>query len=68
MRHATTERRNGRKWCSKHLRWLPLGAFTRPNRKTADGLSSWCDEHHRQAVRDWKVRQRANDHEEEDDG
>ncbi len=48
--------RNGEKVCAKCRRWGQLTDF--PAGKASSGRSSWCRECHREAVRDWRRRNR----------
>jgi hypothetical protein len=48
----------GDKPCPKCGEWKPLAAFP-PNRKTLDGLSSWCRVCHVAATREWRARRSA---------
>ena len=52
-----TQRQVGEKRCSHCSRWLPLSDFV-ANRRAYLGRSSWCRECHREAVRDWRRRNR----------
>jgi hypothetical protein len=49
--------REGEKTCSKCRQWRPVAAFP-PSERVSSGLSSWCRECHRAAVRDWRDRNR----------
>lgn len=49
--------REGMKACSKCRSWVPLEDFP-PNARTSSGRSSWCRPCHREAVRDWRRRNR----------
>jgi hypothetical protein len=45
--------RDAEKKCSRCRRWGPSAEFP-PNDRTSSGLSSWCRECHREAVRAWR--------------
>ena len=49
--------RDGEKVCAKCRRWGALADFP-ADRKMSSGRSSWCRECHREAVRDWRRRNR----------
>ncbi len=49
--------RNGEKVCAKCRGWAPMADFP-PSGKASSGRSSWCRECHREAVRDWRRRNR----------
>jgi predicted nucleic acid-binding Zn ribbon protein len=51
------QRLEGEKFCSKCGDWLPLEEFPR-NRRMYLGVSSRCRECHREATRDWRLRNR----------
>jgi len=48
---------DGQKFCSACRKWHPLGDFPRSSVQSS-GLSSWCKEAHREAVRAWRRRNR----------
>jgi len=49
--------RDGEKVCAKCRRWGEPADFP-PSPMQSSGLSSWCRECHREAVRDWRRRNR----------
>ncbi len=55
-RNAQT-RLDGEKFCSACRKWHPVADFPRSSIQSS-GLSSWCRECHREAVRDWRRRNR----------
>jgi len=48
---------DGQKFCSACREWHPVADFPRSSTQSS-GLSSWCKEAHREAVRDWRRRNR----------
>jgi hypothetical protein len=48
---------DGQKFCSACREWHPVAAFP-PSPTQSTGLSSWCKEAHRGAVRSWRARNR----------
>jgi len=49
--------RDGEKVCAKCRGWAMLADFP-SNGRASTGRSSWCRECHRNAVRDWRARNR----------
>jgi hypothetical protein len=49
--------RDGEKVCARCRRWGALASFP-PDGRQGSGRSSWCRACHRQAVRDWRARNR----------
>ncbi len=48
---------HGEKFCSACRKWHPVADFPRSS-ILSSGLSSWCKEAHREAVRAWRRRNR----------
>ena len=48
---------DGEKFCSACRKWHPVADFPRSSTQSS-GLSSWCKEAHRDAVRNWRARNR----------
>jgi predicted sulfurtransferase len=55
--YSAQSARNGEKVCAKCRRWARLADFP-SNGRASTGRSSWCRECHRNAVRDWRRRNR----------
>ncbi len=55
--YSAQSSRNGAKVCAKCRRWGELADFPADGRM-GSGRSSWCRECHREAVRDWRRRNR----------